>query len=102
MVRVRSKKNNSYFVSSPLTCITVSAVLTQLEGRPEEGLATLGGTGGGGEVVEGVAGLEAVTSLVWSVVCGGCGSQITRATCTYVGCAVVASFQYTFRCVNVE
>ena len=61
MVRVRSKKNNSYFVSSPLTCITVSAFLTQLEGRPEEGLANLGGSGGGGEVVEGVAGVEAVT-----------------------------------------
>ena len=97
VVRVRSRKNNSYFVSSPLTRLTVSAALSQLEGRAEGGLAVVGGGEGGGEVVEGVGGLETLTSLDWSVVCGGCGSQVTRATCTYVGCGVVASFQYTFR-----
>ena len=107
VVRVRSKKNNSYFVSSPLTSVTVSAVLTHLEGRSEGGLVVLGpggvggDGGGGGEVVEGVAGLETVTSLVWSVVCGGCGSQVTGASCTYVGCGVVGSFQYTFRYCNI-
>ena len=104
---MRSKKNNSYFVSSPLTSLTVSAVLTDLEGRGEGGSVVLGGGlgGGGGEVVEGVAGLETVASLVWSVVCGGCGSPVARGRCSYVGCAVVASFQYTFRSevlLNIE
>ena len=96
---MRSKKNNSYFVSSPLTSLTVSAVLNDLDVRGEGGSVVLGGGlgGGGGEVVEGVASLETVASLVWSVVCGGCGSPVARGRCSYVGCAVVASFQYTFR-----
>ena len=53
MVRVRSRKNNSYFVSSPLTCLTVSGLLAGWAGGQQErrwGRGVL--QGGGGEVVE--------------------------------------------------
>ena len=100
MVRVRSRKNNSYFVSSPLTCLTVSGLLAGWAGGQQErrwGRGVL--QGGGGEVVEGVAGVEGVASLVWAVQCGGCGSQVATAACTYVGCRVVGSLHFSVTAV---
>ena len=100
MVRVRSRRSNSYFVCSPLTSSTTSGLLEGWEGRgAEAGPVLLLGGVGGREVVEGVGGVEGVMSLVWSVECGGCGSPVTRSVCSYVGCRVVGRLRYSIRAV---
>ena len=100
VVRVRSKKNNSYFTSTPLTCATLSGLVWGWEmGGREVGPVVLDGEVAGREIVEGVGGVEGVSSLVWSVQCEGCGSQVTRSGCSYVGCRVVGRLYYSISAV---
>ena len=41
--------------------------------------------------------VEAVLSLSVGVACGGCGSSVQAGRCSYVGCGVINSFEYSVR-----
>ena len=41
--------------------------------------------------------VESMLSVSVGVACGGCGSCVARDHCSYVGCGVLNSFEYSVR-----
>ena len=117
VVKVMSKKQNAYLISTVMTSsepvLSCTSDVTESGGddsvpevmsleplltnqRPHcPGAWPMGG--GLPPLLDTPALVEAVLSLSVGVACGGCGSSVQAGRCSYVGCGVINSFEYSVR-----
>ena len=88
IVKITSKKNNPYFISTPFT----NFVPIMNEDDEDN-------TDAGSDIIDTIVSVESVTSCVVGVACGGCGSSVTQGLCSYVGCGVVGREEHSVRLV---
>ena len=87
IVKITSKKNNPYFISTPFTNFVP---IEDDEDNNEEG----------SDFIDTIVSVEAVTSCVVAVACGGCGSGVVHGHCSYIGCGVRDMMDHSVRLVT--
>ena len=115
VVKVMSKKHNPYLISTVMTSAVPvltdsSSDVTHSGGdgcSPESMTLDLvltnqmihfpGAMRGLPSLLDTPALVEAVLSISVGVACGGCGSSVMAGRCSYVGCGVINSFEYSVR-----
>ena len=119
VVKVMSKKHNPYLISTVMTSaepvLSCSSDVTESGGgdcdtevmsleplltnqRPHgPGAWPIGGGLRLPHLLDTPVLVEAVLSLSVGVACGGCGSSVQDGRCSYVGCGVINSVEYSVR-----
>ena len=98
VIKTISRKGQTYFQSSYFTTVNfISPPSHSHCGLHRTSLNLLNPRAWNGNMVELLMSVERVLSMTVLVECGGCNSAIVSGRCSYIGCNVDRSYEFTFK-----